>query len=99
MLKNEIVLQQYGNKNPVDEYKKEGRDMFDNMIERIWYETTAVILNLNVERTQEPVQNKGPKPIIPMVKAQAVSDKVAGRNDPCPCGSGRKYKNCCGKNE
>ena len=96
ILKNEIGLQGYGNKNPVDEYKREGRDLFYNMIERIWYETTAVILNINVERAPAQ-QNARPKEIIPMVRAQAQTDKVAGRNDPCPCGSGRKYKNCCGK--
>jgi len=107
ILKNEIGLRGYGQHDPISAYKEEGFEMFDAMVDRIREDTATILLNVNIETPPEqkrqvfrdakvekvdatPVENKTEE------KTQAKSDKVAGRNDPCPCGSGKKYKNCCG---
>jgi len=101
-LKRGISLKAYGNQDPVIAYKKEGFEMFDNMINRIHEETVAMLMRVNIEKAPQREERK-----IQMVtnaggsapKAeQATSDKI-GRNDQCPCGSGLKYKQCCGKNK
>lgn len=110
-MKNEIFARGFGNQDPILAYKKEGYDMFDEMIERIRETTCIVLLNTSIEikRPTPPPQpkmtdakvydpakrsqtNEKPKTVVNTIK------KV-GRNDPCPCGSGKKYKNCCGKDE
>ena len=103
-LRDGIGLRAYGQRNPVIEYKREGYDMFEEMVHLIQEDTLRrlyfTVLARPVERAQvaQPTaathgaaedQPKAPK------KAEA---KV-GRNDPCPCGSGKKYKNCCGRAE
>jgi preprotein translocase subunit SecA len=97
MLRNEIGLRAYGNHDPIVAYKQEGFEVFDQMINRIREETALFLINVKVDI--QPVQ---PQQNIAMVtnkseKTSAKSTKVVGRNDPCPCGSGKKYKNCCGK--
>ena len=103
VLRREIGLKAYGQQDPVVAYKREGFEMFDNMINNIHEETVGLLMHLNVERA--PVKREsvnggemiassgGGKP----VKAQpkTATNKEVGRNDPCPCGSGKKYKNCC----
>jgi len=103
VLRREIGLKAYGQQDPVVAYKREGFEMFDNMIINIHEETVGLLMHLNVERA--PVKREsvnggemiassgGGKP----VKAQpkTATNKEVGRNDPCPCGSGKKYKNCC----
>ena len=106
-LKDGIGLRAYGQKDPATQYRIEGSDMFEQMIEDIKTDVVKILLNihkagemrrketveitnasleningLDNETNKEPVKNEGPK---------------VGRNDPCPCGSGKKYKNCCGK--
>ncbi len=107
-LKDGIGLRAYGQKDPVVQYRIEGSEMFDEMIYDIRADVVKILLNVhksgNMRRKEtveitnasleningidnettnhEPVKNEGPK---------------IGRNDPCPCGSGKKYKNCCGK--
>lgn len=119
-LKNGIGLRAYGQHNPIDMYRMEGGDMFDEMVAGIKLEVAKIMLHVvraekNVKRESsvnitnasldasalsmnvegennvpnsnqtekpQPIVNDGPK---------------VGRNDPCPCGSGKKYKNCCGK--
>ena len=107
-LKDGIGLRAYGQKDPVVQYRIEGSEMFDEMIYDIRADVVKILLNVhksgNMRRKEtveitnasleningidnettnhEPVKNDGPK---------------IGRNDPCPCGSGRKYKQCCGK--
>ena len=109
-LKDGIGLRAYGQKDPVVQYRIEGSDMFDAMIADIRTDVVKIILNVhksnNMRRKEtveitnasleningidnettnhEPIRNDGPK---------------VGRNDPCPCGSGKKYKNCHGKNQ
>ena len=113
-LKDGIGLRAYGQQDPVVKYRIEGMDMFDEMILDIKHDVVQLLMNLrkneevkreeaakitgvalqnlkNLDADQSKVQtqvnrtvvNQGPK---------------VGRNDPCPCGSGKKYKNCCGKN-
>ena len=107
-LKDGIGLRAYGQKDPVVQYRIEGSDMFDAMIADIRTDVVKIILNVHKSNdmrrketvqitnasleningidgdttNHEPIRNEGPK---------------VGRNDPCPCGSGRKYKVCCGK--
>lgn len=98
-LKKEIGLQAYGGHDPLVEYKRDGFDLFDQMIEKIRTDTSTLLLNLNVKVS--PVIKKPDKPIETTTNqkfVQAKSAKTVGRNDPCPCGSGKKYKNCCGRN-
>ncbi|MGD9901672.1 MAG: preprotein translocase subunit SecA [Spirochaetales bacterium] len=96
ILRNEIFTRT----DPINTYKKEGYEMFEGMIERIREGTSTILLNARVEKV-----NVERKPIAKNLVAGPVKQKTlvnkdqkVGRNDPCPCGSGKKYKNCCGKN-
>ncbi|MBE5743206.1 MAG: preprotein translocase subunit SecA [Clostridiales bacterium] len=103
ILKRGISLRGYANENPINAYKREGLDMFDDMIERIQVDTVTILLKSEVKVTPKRQENKQDlqagggssenRPTGTIVKAKKV-----GRNDPCPCGSGKKYKNCCGQN-
>ena len=100
-LKRGIYLRSYGQKDPVVEYRFEGFAMFDEMIAAIREETVRMVLTVPV-RVQRPIQREQVmQPDAPNAGSQTPykkSEKI-GRNDPCPCGSGKKYKNCCGKDE
>ena len=99
ILKKEIGLQAYGGHDPVIEYKREGYDMFEKMIEKINEDTCTFLLNVKINQPPEmKVQNKVQTQTNQKTTVQAKNEKLVGRNDPCPCGSGKKYKNCCGKN-
>ena len=100
-LRDGIGLRAYGQKNPIIEYKREGYDMFEEMVHLIQEDTVRrlyfTVLARPVERRQvaQPVAaSHGAAEAQPKQPKKAVA-KV-GRNDPCPCGSGKKYKNCCG---
>ena len=105
-LSREILVQSLGRQDPIVAYKKEGFAMFDEMISNIREKTSTILLNIQVRSSTPPQQQQKPMDLQTgggSVEAkarpvQAKSTKV-GRNDPCPCGSGKKYKNCCGKNE
>ncbi len=97
MLKREIGTIAYGNQNPIIAFKQEGFDLFDRMVEKIREDVCTFLINVRVEappelKTQEKEVTNTSEPFV-----QAKSTKAAGRNDPCPCGSGKKYKNCCGR--
>ena len=123
VLRNEIGVLSYGQKDPIVAYKNEGFDMFDNMIDQIRQYTASSLFRMKIRidikvpqrapiptngSAQPQPQNQVPNPFKPQPKApfmpananhtpaKADSAKV-DRNDPCPCGSGKKYKNCCGK--
>ena len=101
-LKRGIYLRSYGQKDPVVEYRFEGFAMFDEMIAAIREETVRMVLTVPV-RIQRPIQREQVlQPDAPNAGSQTPyknkGEKI-GRNDPCPCGSGKKYKNCCGKDE
>ena len=105
-LRNGIFLRAYAQHDPVVEFRNEGYDMFNAMTESICEETTKMMLTVQIRR-QEDVQRKqvanvtsanvggdGSEKKAPVKKAAKI-----GPNDPCPCGSGKKYKKCCGKEE
>ncbi|WP_308618282.1 preprotein translocase subunit SecA [uncultured Enterococcus sp.] len=102
-LRQSIGLRAYGQNNPLVEYQTEGYTMFEDMVGAIEYEVTRLFMKAeirqNVQREQvaqgQAEQEEEVQPQKPQ-KPQQV--KKVGRNDPCPCGSGKKYKNCHGKN-
>ena len=101
-LKQGIGLRAYAQTDPANAYANEGADLFDAMIERIREEAVKNLLRVQVrkapvERKQvaKPIETPSPDGAKPKVLKR--SAKI-GRNDPCPCGSGKKYKNCCGRN-
>ena len=110
-LKEGIGLRGYGQKDPKQEYKKEAYQLFMDLITRIRQEVVEKIYWIQIAREQEEVerdivqieeqQQKKQKLVFNLVEGGAApqpikSKKTAGRNDPCPCGSGKKYKKCCG---
>lgn len=97
-LRNEIFTQQYGQKDPLIIYKSDAFNMFDKMINRIREYTAVALFNARIEaRFERPQQPQAQQPTANGVQGSYHADKTAGRNDLCPCGSGKKYKNCCGK--
>ena len=105
ILRNEIGIQAYGQKDPVVEYKRQGFEMFDHMVDRIHEDVTAFLLNTKIEierKVEMPKQHVfKPADIVDNAPQKTIekNDRVIRRNDPCPCGSGKKYKNCCGKDK
>ena len=103
-LKRGISLRSYANEDPINAYKKEGMEMFEEMTASIQEETVRVLLNaqINIERPKVEqktyVASGGALPTTQGAPMPVTAAKKVGRNDPCPCGSGKKYKNCCGKN-
>ena len=103
-LRDGIGLRAYGQRNPIVEYKREGYDMFEEMVRLIQEDTLrrlyfAVLARPVLERRQvaQPVAASHGEAEARPAAAKKSAAKV-GRNDPCPCGSGKKYKNCCGRN-
>ena len=99
-LKQGMYLRGYGQHDPVVEYRIEGFEMFDSMIEAIREDTVKMLLTVR-RRAEEP---KREQVAVPMeaggdgtVQQRPAAKKKVGRNDPCPCGSGKKYKQCCGR--
>lgn len=96
-LRKGIGLRGYGQRDPVVEYRREGFVLFDEMVEAIQRDATTLLAKIDMDavierknaydRQREMIRNFTP----------ASAKKTVGRNDPCPCGSGKKYKNCCGK--
>ena len=116
-LKKGIGLRGYGQQDPVVQYRLEGTEMFDDMIEDI--KTDVVKILLNIRKKEGPIQRTETAKVTGagledtainlvdghltekeggMNKTVVNEGPKVGRNDPCPCGSGKKYKNCCGKN-
>ncbi len=102
-LRDGIGLRAYGQRDPVVEYKREGYDMFEEMVRLIQEDTLRrlyfTVLARPVERRQvaQPIAATHGDSAEPAAKSPKKSEAKVGRNDPCPCGSGKKYKNCCGK--
>jgi preprotein translocase subunit SecA len=110
-LRDGIGLRGYGQKDPLIEYKREGFDLFAGMMERIKSDTLDRLFRVQAVRNEGEAAAPPPPPVISRpqpkltlnrgdepVAAQTVhrSDDKVGRNDPCPCGSGKKYKKCHG---
>ena len=102
-LKRGIGLRSYAQKDPVVEYQIEGFDMFDEMIEAIKEDTLRLMLTFVLQgdepKRTEVAKATGTSHGDGSVKKQPKKVQKVGRNDPCPCGSGKKYKKCCGRNE
>lgn len=99
-LKQGIGLRAYKQQDPVQAYQFEGSEMFDEMIYNIKQETVRFLFHVQME---QPVERErvavetATNYDESLPKQPVVKEKKAGRNDPCPCGSGKKYKNCCGR--
>ena len=113
-LREGVGLRAYANRDPIMEYKKESFDMFDEMSSAIQRETLKMLFNVKVsregvpQRSQQSVDtnmrtNRTSDGVVinepNRVKSTVVAKKLPGRNDPCPCGSGKKYKQCCALKE
>ncbi len=109
-LKEGIGLRGYAQKDPLKEYQREGFDLFADLVGRIKEETLKRLFLVKVQREEEPERLAARLPVQPRrvnlgrgdisragVTTQRHAAKKIGRNDPCPCGSGKKYKKCCGK--
>ena len=98
-LKKGISLRGYGNIDPVVEYKKEGFEMFEDLTASIQDDTVTLLLKAELRKIPA-MQKEEKKDFVTNQEGSGVAPKKAkqeiGRNDPCPCGSGKKYKNCCG---
>ena len=105
-LKNGIHLRAYGQHDPVVTYRIEGFEMFDQMVNAIREDTARMLLTVRIRREEEPKREQvmkatGESGGDGSEKGRTVRKTAAqkiGRNDPCPCGSGLKYKKCCGRN-
>lgn len=111
-LKSNVSLQGYAQRDPINEYRIQGADLFDTMIDDIRQNTVRAILSV-VPRSQPIRRVQIAKPIgegfegsegnrqkkVRVVNKPAAAQAKVGRNDPCPCGSGKKYKNCCMRKE
>ena len=104
-LKKGIYLRSYGQKDPVVEYRIEGFEMFDELIASIREDTVKMLLTVQIRTSEPPKREQVAKPLTTnqgdgtVKSTPAKKGHKVGRNDPCPCGSGKKYKKCCGKDE
>lgn len=99
-LREGIYLRGYGQENPLQAYTKEGYDLFDEMLNTIDKESTIYLLRTEIRQNIERKQVAEGKAVEDNNKVKKQTPKrvaKVGRNDPCPCGSGKKYKQCCGK--
>ncbi|MBI5603294.1 MAG: preprotein translocase subunit SecA [Deltaproteobacteria bacterium] len=104
-LKEGIGLRGYGQRDPLREYQREGYEIFVDMIERIKEQTVANLYRLQLAREEDiqPLTERSERPMFfshggeESAAPKKREGKKVGRNDPCPCGSGKKYKRCCGQ--
>ncbi len=109
LLREGIGLRAYGQRNPSVEYKIEAYDMFEEMIAGIQTDIAKLMYRVQIvsqeeQQLQDRLQNAKASHGDEVDAAEAkkkpvVNGETVGRNDPCPCGSGKKYKNCCGRNK
>jgi preprotein translocase subunit SecA len=104
-LRQGIGLRAYGQQDPILEYKREGHEMFEEMINSIRETTVQLVFTARIRGEGAPQRERVAKVTgesagdETLRKEPVRKDKKPGRNDPCPCGSGKKYKKCCGINE
>ncbi|MCX5835817.1 MAG: SEC-C metal-binding domain-containing protein, partial [Deltaproteobacteria bacterium] len=105
-LKEGIGLRGYGQKDPIREYQKEGYEMFMEMINRVKEDTLEKLCMVKIQREEdiEQMREQAPQKFVLSRGEETTSQapikrevKKIGRNDPCTCGSGKKYKKCCGQ--
>ena len=105
-LRRGIHLRAYGQRDPVVVYRNEGFEMFDQMIAAIREDTARLMLTVQIRTQEEPKREQVAKPTATSGDGTAqarpvrkTANQKVGRNDPCPCGSGKKYKKCCGRDQ
>jgi preprotein translocase subunit SecA len=86
-----IGLQSVGQRDPLVAYKKEGHSLFQSLMANIQHDLVYTIYHANLVKKDSTPMAQASR------KEEAAAGKKVGRNDPCPCGSGKKYKHCCGK--
>ena len=98
-LKEGIGLRGYSQTNPVQAYTMEGFELFDKLLDKIDNDISVFLLKAEIRQNTEMKQTIKGSANDGKEKIKSTPKKVTkiGRNDPCPCGSGKKYKNCCGK--
>ena len=100
VLRQGVGLRAYGNRNPVVVYQTEGFDMFDDMISAMRRDVANIMMSVMI-RKATPQSQRPQRPTNMSTNGKAEGPvqkkKETGRNDPCPCGSGKKFKNCCGQ--
>ena len=99
-LREGIYLRGYAQENPLRAYKTEGFDLYENLLSNIDKETTMFLVKAEIRQNIERKQVAKGEAVNDNNKTKKSSPKQVnkiGRNEPCPCGSGKKYKNCCGK--
>ncbi|NLE94906.1 MAG: preprotein translocase subunit SecA [Dehalococcoidia bacterium] len=93
-----IGLRAVAQQQPLVVYKKEGHALFQGMLDAIKHDVPAMMFRVSVKTQQPGIRPVRPQPApLPRTGETAAAGKKVGRNDPCPCGSGKKYKHCCGK--
>ena len=100
-LRQGVGLQAYGQRDPLVEYKMNGYEMFDAMTENIKEDTVRLLLHVKVEQKverEEVAKVTGTNKDDSLQKGSVKKEVKVYPNDPCPCGSGKKYKQCCGRN-
>ena len=107
-LKEGIGLRAYAQTNPLEAYKIESFNMFEELVKSIREESVKAVFSLKPKRKEQVVNVKMTNNVTNLMtnasgedtpkRKPVKAEKKIGRNDPCPCGSGKKYKNCCGKN-
>lgn len=102
-LKSGINLRAYGQTNPLEAYKIESFDMFEQLVNSIKNDATRAVFSLkkqdNVQNVKLDIRNMKTNEDSEAAHTPRKVEKKVGRNEPCPCGSGKKYKNCCGGNQ
>ena len=88
-LRQVIGLRSYGQRDPLNEYKKEAFELFSNLLEKLKLDFVTILMNLKIVTEQKEEKKQT---IVDQIK----SGKKIGRNEPCSCGSGKKFKHCCG---
>ena len=99
-LREAVMMRGYGGQDPLRAYSVDGANMYDNMLVNIDKDITLFLLRAEVKQNlerKEVVKNKLTNDADDTASKTQVKSKKVGRNDPCPCGSGKKYKQCCGK--
>jgi preprotein translocase subunit SecA len=90
-LRQVIGLRSYGQRDPLIEYKKEAFNLFENLLEKLKTDLVTILINLSI--VEKPIENSES---IQETKIPFTSGKKMKRNESCFCGSGKKYKHCCG---
>ena len=91
-LRGVVGLRGYAQKDPLEEFKREAFNLFEELLNKIKVDLITYLNNLEIVEKEKILQNESTKP----KKSDSIIPKKMRRNEPCYCGSGKKYKHCCG---